>query len=229
MASTNNNLPQNDHGSKEPRDDAEITLQACKTCGEIGHISKECHEQCPYYDTSHPIEKCTMTQFTCSYAMESIMFLLNVTFTPTVQWMNQQAKDGRCQLLGKTPKDRRPKMKVEKKVMETTHNLTTKYCFSCEEEWHLSRNCSRKQERFPTTIVEYGEKEVRDLLALERPKNKNDNSKVLRLNCKELGHYAKKCAERNNKVNRQRGTNLVTSSKCNWKGHYAGKCAENGT
>jgi hypothetical protein len=63
--------------------------------------------------------------------------------------------------------------------------------------------------------VEYGEKEVRDLLALERPKNKNDNSKVLCLNCKELGHYAKKCAERNNKVNRQRGTNLVTSSKCN--------------
>jgi hypothetical protein len=44
MASTNNNLPQNDHGSKETRGDAEITLQACKIYGEIGHTSKECHE-----------------------------------------------------------------------------------------------------------------------------------------------------------------------------------------
>jgi hypothetical protein len=44
MASTNNSLPQNDHGSKEPRDDAKMTLQACKTYGEIGHTAKECHE-----------------------------------------------------------------------------------------------------------------------------------------------------------------------------------------
>jgi hypothetical protein len=44
MASTNNNLPQNDHDSKEPRDDAEIPSRACKIYGEIGHTSKECHE-----------------------------------------------------------------------------------------------------------------------------------------------------------------------------------------
>jgi hypothetical protein len=44
MASTNNNLPQNDHGGKEPRGDAEMTLRAYKICGEIGHMSKECHE-----------------------------------------------------------------------------------------------------------------------------------------------------------------------------------------
>jgi hypothetical protein len=44
MASTNNNLPQSDHGGKEPRGDVEMTLQACKRCGEIGHMSMECHE-----------------------------------------------------------------------------------------------------------------------------------------------------------------------------------------
>jgi hypothetical protein len=45
LACTNNNLPQNHLGSKEPRGDAEITLLASNICGEIGHMSKGCHEQ----------------------------------------------------------------------------------------------------------------------------------------------------------------------------------------
>jgi hypothetical protein len=65
VASTNNTLSQNDHGGKEPRDDTEMTLRACKVYGEIGHTSKDCHEQCPYCDTSHPIGECPMTQVTC--------------------------------------------------------------------------------------------------------------------------------------------------------------------
>jgi hypothetical protein len=44
MASTNNSLPQNGHGGKEPRGDVEITLRACRIYGEIGHMSKECYE-----------------------------------------------------------------------------------------------------------------------------------------------------------------------------------------
>jgi hypothetical protein len=42
LASTNNNLSQNSLGSQEPRGEAEITLLACKICGEIGHMSKGC-------------------------------------------------------------------------------------------------------------------------------------------------------------------------------------------
>jgi hypothetical protein len=124
--------------------------------------------------------------------------------------MNQQAKDGLCQLLEKTPEDRRSKMKVETKDMEIALDVTTKSRLSSGRQGRLSRNCSRKRERLPTAIVEYEEMEVRDLLALERPKKKKDTSKVLCLNCKELEHYAKKCPERNNKVNMQRGTDLVT-------------------
>jgi hypothetical protein len=66
----------------------------------------------------------------------------------------------------------------------------------------------KKIKRFPTIAQEYEENEVRDLLALEIPKKKKkkikekDNSKVLCLNCNELGHYADKCPERNNKANR---------------------------
>jgi hypothetical protein len=60
MAGTNSNLPQHDLGSKEPRGEAEITLQACKIYGEIGHTSKGCCEQCSYCDMNHPVGECPM-------------------------------------------------------------------------------------------------------------------------------------------------------------------------
>jgi hypothetical protein len=91
--------------------------------------------------------------------------------------MNQQAKDGLSQMLGKTPENRRTKMKVEDKIMGTTPNLTTKCCFSCEEG-HLSRDCLKKRKRCPTVVVEYKENEVRDLLALEIPKKEKKKKKI---------------------------------------------------
>jgi hypothetical protein len=43
LACTYDNLPQNNLGSKEPRDETKIALLACKICEEIGHTSKEYH------------------------------------------------------------------------------------------------------------------------------------------------------------------------------------------
>jgi hypothetical protein len=148
--------------------------------------------------------------------------------------MNQQAKDGMSQLLGKTPKDGRPKMKVEDKIMGTTHNLTTNCCLSCEEEEeHLFRNFPRKRERFPTAIVEYGEMEVREFLALERPQKKKDNGKVPCFNCKDLGHCVNKCPERDNKANKQgsmkKNLNHITCYTCKQQGHYSYQCTEEST
>jgi hypothetical protein len=82
--------------------------------------------------------------------------------------------------------------------------------------------------------MDYEENEVKDLLALEISKKKKKikkkyNSKVLCFHCKELGHYVDKCPERDNKANRQRGTDLVTCQKCNQKGHYARRCEEKST
>jgi hypothetical protein len=117
-------------------------------------MSKECQEQCPYCDANHSIGECPMTQVTC-YLCEGINHVpAECKFYPMVQRMNQQSKDGLYQLLGKTPKNRGSKMKVEDKVPRTTHNHTTKFCFSCEEEGHLSRDCLKERERFPTTAVE---------------------------------------------------------------------------
>jgi hypothetical protein len=136
LASINNNFPQNNLGSKEPRDEAKIALLACKIYGEIGHTSKGCCEQCPYCDTCHPVGECSMAHVTCFLCDGFNHVPRECKFYSTVQRMNQQAKDGLCQLLEKTPEDGRSKMKVEKKVMETSHHITTKCYFSCEEEGH---------------------------------------------------------------------------------------------
>jgi hypothetical protein len=66
--------------------------------------------------------------------------------------MNQQTKDGPCQLLGRTQE---------------------------EGKEHLSRDCLKKRKRCPTMVVEYEENEVRDLLPLERSQKKKDNSKLM--------------------------------------------------
>jgi hypothetical protein len=233
VASTNNSLPQSDHGGKEPRGDVEMTLRACKRCGEIGHTSKECHKQCPYRDTNQPIRECPMAQFTC-FLCDGINHVpTEYKLYPMMQRMNQQANDGLCQLLGKTPEDRRSKMKVEVKDMETAPNATSKSCLAGGKQGCLPRNCSTKRERFPTAMVEYEKKEVRDLLALERPKRKKDTRKVCCFNCKELGHYAKECPEENNKANRPGGVkknlNHITCYTCKQHGHYSDQCTEKST
>jgi hypothetical protein len=105
LANTNNNLPRKDYSGKEPRGDTEMTLRACKRCGEIGYTSKECNEQCTYCDMSHPIGECPMTQVTC-FLCEGINHVpAECKFYSTVQRMNQQAKNGPCQFLGKTQEE----------------------------------------------------------------------------------------------------------------------------
>jgi hypothetical protein len=105
LANTNNNLPRKDFSGKKQRGDSEMTLRACKRCGEIGHTSKECHEQCPYCVTSHPVGECSMNQVTC-FLCEGINHVpVECKFYSMVQRMNQQAKDGPCQLLGKTQEE----------------------------------------------------------------------------------------------------------------------------
>jgi hypothetical protein len=94
--------------------------------------------------------------------------------------MNQQAKDRLSHLLESTPEDRRPKAKMEAKDKEEVPDTTTKSCLTDRKQEHLHGNCTKKRERFPTTIVEYQENEISDLLALELPQRGRRSRSVVR-------------------------------------------------
>jgi hypothetical protein len=103
LASINNNLPQNNLGSKEPRDEAKIAFLACKICGEIGHLPKECQEQCRHCNTSHAVGECPMAHVT-SFLCDGIDHVpRECKFYSMMQRMNQRAKDGLYQPQERTP------------------------------------------------------------------------------------------------------------------------------
>jgi hypothetical protein len=64
--------------------------------------------------------------------------------------MNQQATDGLCQLLGKTHEDKRSKIKVETKVMETARDITVPSVASHVEKMDAYLKIARRNKKgFP--------------------------------------------------------------------------------
>ena len=45
VASNNNNQPQAEDGHKEIKENIMTGPRACKICGEMGHLYKECHDE----------------------------------------------------------------------------------------------------------------------------------------------------------------------------------------
>ena len=51
-----------DMGNQEPKGSTWIKPSACKTCGEIGHTSNECHDEWPHMAAGHQIKGCFPSQ-----------------------------------------------------------------------------------------------------------------------------------------------------------------------
>ena len=52
-------------GNQESKESTWIKPVACKTCGEIGHTSNECHDEWPHCAARHQTKGCFTTQITC--------------------------------------------------------------------------------------------------------------------------------------------------------------------
>jgi hypothetical protein len=62
--------------------------------------------------------------------------------------MNQQARDKLSHFLERTPKDRRPKVKMEAKDKEEVPDTTTKSCLTDKKQEHLPGKAQRSKKDF---------------------------------------------------------------------------------
>ena len=160
-----------------------------------------------------------------------------------VQQVSKEVIDGVHQALKKTQEEPSSMEKTKVIIMpyKDTPNLTTKCCYSCGEDGHISSDCSKKRDRFPVFVVKYEEDELRDLLALERPRKKycnkpkdKDISQIICFDRKKPGHYATHCLEKPKNQGKEKVTKIsmkkdkshIMCFKCKKLGHYSNKCPE---
>ena len=69
--------------------------------------------------------------------------------------------------------------------------VTTRCCYSCEEDGHLSRDCPNKKPRPLTNVIEYHGQEYEDMMAKILPmKSKKDRGDVTSFHLANGGHSA---------------------------------------
>ena len=146
-------------GVYDNKDDQDVILegtQACNICGDMDHTSKEHEDQCPNCEEKHPTKQCPTFQVTCFICEGNDHVPIQCPIYPIVQQMKQ---DGMHQMFGNLHKGTNSTKKDEGKVRTMPHKatskVTTKCCYSCGEEGHISSDCPKKREIFPTFVVKY--------------------------------------------------------------------------
>jgi hypothetical protein len=61
----NNNISPSDPSNDKPEEHVVTRNQACKLCGDIGHISEDCEEQCLSCGRDHCNEECRLSRAMC--------------------------------------------------------------------------------------------------------------------------------------------------------------------
>jgi hypothetical protein len=142
LASTN--LPQDKQYNRKIEEEIKTTMLACKICGEVGHPSGECLEQCHCYTTSHSTREYPIAKVTCFLCDKIDHVPRECKFYFTVQQMNQQAREKLSHLLESTLEVQGPKVKMEAKDQEEIPDAITKSGLINRRQEHLPGKCTRK-------------------------------------------------------------------------------------
>jgi hypothetical protein len=181
---------------------------------------------------------------TCFLCEGTTQYLAQCHFYPKVQEITQQQKEALRESLEE------PAMKedVEHLDREGLHRFYAHASYSCGEEGHFSRYCTKEREEylgdFLTAEVKFDHLEIEALIIMEKPRKRKrrhpqnnpisaekDLSHITCYRCMDLGHYADKCPEKKPRTQRadtipkkRKDLSEVICFRCREAGHYATKC-----
>jgi hypothetical protein len=89
---TNNNVSPSDPSNDKPKEHVVTRNQACKLYGDIGHISKDCEEQCHSCGRDHCNEECRLSRVMCILCEGINHVLAECHLYAMVDEVNQQVK-----------------------------------------------------------------------------------------------------------------------------------------
>jgi predicted Zn-ribbon and HTH transcriptional regulator/DNA-directed RNA polymerase subunit N (RpoN/RPB10) len=242
----NDHLPKIEQNNIEFGESLMIKPKACKTCGEIGHTSKECTDEWPHGHTRHPVREYPTNQISCFLCEATNHVPTQCQLYPVVQEVSQQAKKRMQQNLMEY-------VEVQGNKEENKRDTRHITCFTCGERGHYSWDCKEKrigqdteQNPHQTKIVDHtGVKS--EIKIMSFPRTSKSTSKCC-YKCKG-DHLARSChikrdwtslieieyskqdleellALETPKKKKKKNLSDVICYKCKDKGHYADKCPE---
>ena len=169
-----------DEGNQESKGSTWIKPSACKSCGEIGHTSNECHDEWHHSAARHQTKGCFTSQISCFLCEATNHIPAQCQLYPIMEQVRQQVQERMHHTLRETLVTRDSKKELQQRDIShvmcfkckntelyandcpekknepklTTHpytsKVTTKCCYSCEEEGHFSWYCPIKWTRSST-------------------------------------------------------------------------------
>ena len=101
-ANSNVKTTPTDVGNKESKGSNWTKPSACKSCGEIGHTSKECHDKWPHGAARHQAKGCFTSQITCFLCEATNHIPTQCQLYPIVQQVRKQVQERMHHILRKT-------------------------------------------------------------------------------------------------------------------------------